>query len=515
MPFIRISSMKITLISTSTYPSDQGIRTISSYLKKQDHKTKLIFLTASENYNKLYSKKVLKQLENLCKDSQLIGVSAYASTSKRASQIIKHLKRLKIPIVYGGVHATISPELCIKNSDIVCIGEGEETILELINSLEKNKDITKIKNLWIKKNNKIIKNPLRPLIQDLDKLSYADYDLENHYILEKGKIKKFKEKHLNGQIFFLTGRGCPYSCSYCSNAYFNKLYPRQKPVRWHSVDYIIKCILYLKSKFKTLNYFDIRDDTFSFRPLEQIKEFNKKYKENVKMRFKCLGDPKTIDNEKIKLLVDAGCTDIIIGIQGSENVNLNIYNRKQTDEQVLKAANILNKYKKLAIMYDVITSNPYESPKDVLNLINLLKKIPVPYYLSVNNLVFFTGSELYKKAKQDKIIKTEKDSAAFLNYWDRWKHIKLKRKNEYLNLILNLMRGVVTKKRFGLMPRSLLNLLLKKKLIKFNLKHKQLTYLFGYLIGISDFTRENIIKPLYRSLPVSFKIWYDKVRYRV
>jgi len=507
--------MKITLISTSTYPSDQGIRTISSYLKKNGHKTRLIFLTASENYNKLYSRKVLRQLLEICKDSKLIGISAYASTSKRAAQIIKYLRKLRVPIVYGGVHATISPGLCIKEADIVCIGEGEETALELANTLEQNKTIRNIQNLWIRYGNEIVKNPLRPLIKKLDELPYADYEIENHYILERNKIKKFKEKHLNGQIFFLTGRGCPYSCSYCSNAYFNKLYQRQKPVRWHSISYIIKCILYLKNKFPTLNCFDIRDDTFSFRPIKQIKEFNKKYKSKVKMRFKCLGDPKTIDKEKIKLLVDAGCTDIIIGIQGSENVNLKIYNRNQTNKQVLKAAKILNKHKKLTVMYDVITCNPYEFSKDILDMINLLKKLPVPYYLSVNNLVFFTGSELYERGKQDGIIKTEKDSAASLNYWDRWKHIKLKKRNEYLNLILNLMRGVVTKKRFGLMPRFLLNLLIKEKIVNFNLKYKQLTYLFGSLVGLFDFIRESIIKPVYRSFPVSLKIWYDKARYRV
>ena len=85
-----------------------------------------------------------------------------------------------------------------------------------------------------------------------------------------------------------------------------------------------------------------------------------------------------------------------------------------------------------------------------------------PYFLSVNNLVFFTGSELYNKAKYDNVIKKEKDSAYDLNYWDRFKHIKLKRKNEYLVLILNLMRGVVTKSRFGIMPNFLINILLRK-----------------------------------------------------
>jgi radical SAM superfamily enzyme YgiQ (UPF0313 family) len=64
---------------------------------------------------------------------------------------------------------------------------------------------------------KIIKNPVRKVIENLDELSFADYDIENHYILENHSIRKFREEDLSGGIFFLTGRGCPYGCAYCSN----------------------------------------------------------------------------------------------------------------------------------------------------------------------------------------------------------------------------------------------------------------------------------------------------------
>ena len=214
---------KIVLISTSTYPSDQGLRIISSCLKQAGYNSEIVFLPEEEDYNKKYSKRVLKQLNNICKDSLLIGIASYASTSIRANQVINHLKKLNIPIVYGGIHATISPDLCIKENNIICIGEGEEAIVELANSIKDKQDITKIKNLWVKKDGKIIKNEVRPLI-DLNKLPFADYDIKNHYILEKSKIVPFKEKHLNGQIFYQTIRGCPNSCTYCSNRYLKNLY---------------------------------------------------------------------------------------------------------------------------------------------------------------------------------------------------------------------------------------------------------------------------------------------------
>lgn len=512
--------MKIILISTATFPSDQGIRTISSVLKKQGHNVKIIFMAYSEDYSKFYQERELNQLYSLCKDTDLIGITSFASTAPRAIQIIKFLqeKQIESPIVWGGIHATISPELCIKHCDIVCVGEGEGAVLDLTKAIEKNKPIKKIKNLWINDNGKIIKNQVRPVIEDLDKLPFADYDIPDHYLLENHNLRKFKEEDLIGQIFFLTGRGCPYGCTYCSNNFLNELYKGKckKIVRWHSVDYIINCILDLKKRFKTLHYFDIRDDTFSLRPLEQIKEFCEEYKKRVNMRFKCLGDPKTISEEKIKLLVEAGCTDIIIGIQGSERVNKEIYKRNQTDKNVLEAGEILSKYKdKLAVMYDVITCNPYEQPEDIINMIRLLQKIPKPYYLSVNNLVFFPGSGLYEKAKKEPTLRKQVEISANLNYWDRSKHILLKKQNMYLVLILNLMRGSVTESRFGFLPNSFINYLLKEKRVKQNLNNSFKTLLVLRSVGIYDLIRERILKPTYRSLPVDFKVWYDRVRYRV
>ena len=77
------------------------------------------------------------------------------------------------------------------------------------------------------------------------------------------------------------------------------------------------------------------------------------------------------------------------------------------------------------------------------------------------------------------------------------------------------MRGSVTKNRYGLLPEKLINYLLKQEKVKHNLENPTLTYVALTFVGIMDLTRERIAKPLYRSMPVNFKVWYDKVRYRV
>src|SRR3989344_4359957 len=514
--------MKIALISTSTYPADQGLRTISACLKRAKHDVKIIFLPYSENYSELYSNAILEQVKERVKTAGLIGINALASTSNRAIQLINLAKGMNIPVIWGGPHPTFFPEECFKHSDIICIGEAEDTFVELADKLEKKEGINEIKNLWTRINGKEFKNHVRSPPKDLDVLPHPDYDIEEQLILENGKLILFEERHLGGMIFFQTQRGCPLSCTYCTNHIIKRLYKDKSDIlRTHSVDYVIEEFVRLKNKFKSIQVFDIRDETFLVRPLPWIKEFSEKYKEKVNIRFKCLAEPASmsaegISYEKMKCLVDAGLTDIIIGIQsGSDNVNFNVYKRHITAEQVLKCANVVNKFKdKLAVMYDMMTCNPYEEKEDVLASINLIRKLPKPFYLSVNNLIFFEGTPLYERAISDGIIKNGKDSASDLNYWDRWKHIKLKKKNAYLNLILNLMRGKVTENKYGAIPARLLDRLVKEKTVDFNYNHKIFTEIFGRFVQALDYSRENIAKPIYRSMPVSFKLWYDKVRYK-
>jgi anaerobic magnesium-protoporphyrin IX monomethyl ester cyclase len=515
--------MKIHLLSTNTFPSDQGLRTLSACLKREGHEVKMIFLPLGTwDYAENYSKGVMNQLKEETKDSKLIGINAMASTTKRAEQLINFFKELDIPTVWGGPHPTFFPDKSFELCDMVMVGEAEEAFIELAEKLEKKEDLSKIGNLYVRINGEEFKNPVRELIKrDLDWLAHPDYDIEDHKIIENNELINFEERHLNGMIFFQTERGCPQACSFCTNNIMRDLYKgKGELLRTHSVDYVIKELKRLKDKFPSIGVFDIRDETFTIRNIEWLREFCKRYKEEIGIRFKCLAEPasmssESMSEEKMRLLVDAGLTDIIIGIQsGSDRVNFEVYNRFITKEQLLKCANVSSKFSdKLAVMYDIITSNPYENSDDILQSIKLVMQIPPPFYLSVNNLIYFEGTPLYRKALEDGYIKTEKDSASSLNYWDRWAHIKLKKKNEYLTLMLNLMRGPSTKKRIGLMPRRLLNYLIKENVVDYNLKHLKPTYLAGGLVSYMDYVREHGLKPLYSKMPVNFKMWYDKIRY--
>ena len=155
--------MKITLISPYPDITAFGIRTISAYLKNHGHKTQLIFLPDPFGDNlafgvKRYNESVLDALIPLCKDSNLIGISLMTNFYEGAVQITKKLKSgLKAPVIWGGIHPTIRPEESLEYADIVCVGDGEDAVLELVVKMGKGESYHDVKNLWFKCNEKVVK----------------------------------------------------------------------------------------------------------------------------------------------------------------------------------------------------------------------------------------------------------------------------------------------------------------------------------------------------------------------
>ena len=143
--------------------------------------------------------------------------------------------------------------------------------------------------------------------------------------------------------------------------------------------------------------------------------------------------------------------------------------------------------------YQIIVANPYEKEKDVLSTIDLIQKLPNPYFLQPFALVFFPGTQLFYKARNDGIIKSKKDTCYDLHYMAYEENLMKKFKKLdtiYLNLILILMRGRVTLSRYGRLPKPLLKLLLNKMIIKFFNKLQFLTkLLIRFYISLKDFNR--------------------------
>ncbi len=489
--------MNITLISPYEDLIAYGIRILSACLKNNKHTVKLIFLP--EKFGCIYAKKTLDELVELSSESDLIGISLMTDHFRRAAQITQKLKEMNdTPIIWGGVHPTVSPEECFTYADMVCIGEGEEALVELAKKMEAGEEYYNTQNIWFKESGMIIKNKLRPLIQNLDCIPFPDYDCGDHYILSNGRIQNMDNRLLScfwgtGSMYLtIPSRGCLFACSYCCNNKFKKIYAEQAGVRKRSLKNVIKELVEIKSKSPCINEIWFDDDNFFAYTIDEIKEFCENYKTNIKLPLRIGGaTPLTITKEKLSLLVDAGLTMLRMGIESGSERTKKLYKRYYTNKQIKNAARIINEFKnKLMPTYDIILDNPWENDKDLTETLMFLASLPAPYCITIFSLTFYPGTELYELAMKDGLITDKIKNHEPKDFYCC--------ENTFLNKVFLLLQRYASKKQkiAPLIMSLLTNKTLKKlKISKFIYQILQIMFLFyAFLVAIIKGRYSEIIR---------------------
>lgn len=327
------------------YPTNNneslGIEYLSSSLKKAGHRTDLILHYEKEKY---FISRLYKKIRDFKPD--FVCFSVVTLDYPWACKVSKIIKKISnIPIVFGGIHVTSCPEETIKNKfvDFIILGEGDDAIVELV----RNPDNPRIKNVWTKEK----RNPLRPLLQDLDKLPFPDKELF------------YKEaKYIKDIYTCMTSKGCPFSCSYCFNNYMRKMYKGEQWVRRRSMENVIMELKQAKKRFrfKQVSFFD---DCF-IMDKDWLKKFIKKYKEEVNVPFRAISNPVFIDEENARLLRWGGCIKLQLGAQTPiEKIRKEICLRNDTNEHITKAVNFAKK-ERIAVNVDHIFGLPSEKLED-------------------------------------------------------------------------------------------------------------------------------------------------------
>jgi len=358
-----------------------GVQAMISYLKSKGHEVELIYdpalgdngyldIPAVNNFlNRIVcnDKRVVEKVVRFNPD--LVAFSAITNLYLPITKLAKKIKKvLDVPIVIGGIHPTSIPEEVIKDEcyDAVCIGEGEEPLEELLQRLEEKRSYTDVKNLWVRDaSGKIHKNIKRPIISSLDSLPTADKSLFEKY------------GALTTQLNIMTTRGCPFECTFCVNSFRNSLYTGEVYLRQRSVKNVIDGITELLKvhKFKSVRF---HDDVFAFN-VKWLRDFKDAYRKHVNLPFHCYVTPSTAKEEILRLLSEAGCTKISMGVQsGSEKIRTKLLHRKHTDEDIIAAAQRIKKYgMKLSAEY--IFGFPEETPEDMWKSLDLNDKLDANY----------------------------------------------------------------------------------------------------------------------------------------
>lgn len=394
---------------------------LSAILKKAGCQTDLLLEPPLDLYLKLPFINKERILKNLLRRAEkfepdLLAVSSTTDAFPHARQIIKLVKkRFKIPVIIGGIQATSLPEYTLANTeaDIACVGEGDYALLELVQAMQSNLSPDNINNLWIKKRGGgIIKNPVRPLIEDLDSLPFPDKEIFRQYGC------------LTRDYNIMAGRGCPYQCTYCCNHIYQRIYKgKGRYVRRRSVENVIKELTENSEKYKFKSVY-FWDDTFILDK-NWLKRFAKRYKNDINLPFHCLSRPENINEEAIVLLKDAGCSHINIGLEsGSEKIRKNVLNRHYTNEQFTKAVHLIRQHKIKLNLFNML-GIPGESSDDMWNTVkmnkaanpdgcwaHLFKPFPetdIARSMLENGMLSNDDMETIKAGKGGKIISPETD----------------------------------------------------------------------------------------------------------
>ncbi len=384
-----------------------GIEYLSGMLKKHGHDTDLVFDPALFDDKRYFHSPFLSRIFNqekkviqniLFAKPDLIAFSTITDNYRWASRLAKKIKDAvpNIPIVFGGPHATLLPESVIKNDfvDFLVAGEGEYALLELVQAIEQNKKYDMIQNVWSKKNGEIISNPLRPLISNLDELPFPNKELFDKYIPNKD------------EYIIISGRGCPYSCTFCCNHVWQKLYENKgKFLRKRSVKNLIEELKKGKKQYKfTSVYF--ADEVFTWDK-KWIEEFAEYYPHEINIPFKCVCHPLQMEEKTIELLKKAGCYAIQIGVQSTdEKFKKDLLGRPENNASVKKAVENCHKYG-ITIIVDHIFGLPGEKEDSLLDAAIFYAEIR-PQRITNYTLSYFPKTSIVDIAQKMGIIDENK-----------------------------------------------------------------------------------------------------------
>ena len=305
-----------------------------------------------------------------------IGFSAFTSSclipTKRASQEIKN--RVNTPVLWGGLHSTMLPRQTLANDfiDIIAMGEGEETVVELADVLSRSnavdRDLKKIKGIGFKQNGKLILNEPRPFIKNLDEFSLAWHLLDVEKYLYAGKNfyteigSKLKGDRVSAMI---TSRGCPWQCGYCYNQAVNK-----RKFRFKSVPKVIEEMDFLKKHGVTTVIFE--DDNFfasKNRALEIIRAIDMPWSSTIRADYIAKWG-----EDFVKVLSENQCLELRIGAESGSQRILDLIKKDITVEQIKRAVELCSQYG-IQTLFNFMVGVPGEKWSDVVETLDFMDEL--------------------------------------------------------------------------------------------------------------------------------------------
>jgi radical SAM superfamily enzyme YgiQ (UPF0313 family) len=366
----------------------EGLASISAVLKAAGHSVSLYHQTFMPDREEF-----LSAVRGFAPD--IIGFSMRTTVMPFVAEMAAWLdgEMPDIPVMAGGYHPTLVPEICLalRGVDAVCIGEGEYPLRELADAWAETKTLkTDIESFYFKlPNGDIVKNPVRPLIEELDELPFPDIDLFDFKNLRTGRINT---------AMVMVSRGCLFSCTYCGNSQFRNVYPnRKKYARFRSPENALKVVTRILEKDSDVKFLEFRDAIFNMYP-DWFYEFMPLYTKHVRLPFNCNLRFDCLDERMVRTLAEGGCYMIDIGLEsGNEAFRTKYLHRTMKNDHMIEVSHWLRQAKITTCTYNIV-GLPHETLSLALETVKLNARMDVDKVIA-NIFYPYPATQLEKTAR--------------------------------------------------------------------------------------------------------------------
>lgn len=350
---------------------------LATVLEKNKFSFKIINLTLLDDYS-------LQGLYKIISDNkiEIVGMTTNADNIKYVVKISKYIKvkNPNIKIILGGPEATFDDIRIVKNSncDFVVRGEGEKPLIEIMNSMKTGiHDFSQINNITYRnKCDEVVRNKTDNNLAQIPINNYNIFKDKNYWLIPDSvsddQFEQFLKYIRNRYTFILTGRGCPYKCSFCVEGNM------KRKINYANLENIrVDLLNYLTVTGRSDIY--IVDDTFTTTPKRVIDICNifNEVRSNIDFVWYCEGRVNILAKhpELIDVMYNSGLRKLQIGIESGVQRILDIYNKRITLEEIEKVVAYCTKYDDLLLHGNIIIGNPYETDQEFKQTCEFIKHL--------------------------------------------------------------------------------------------------------------------------------------------
>lgn len=331
----------------------------------------------------------------------VVGITSKTPNFESASIVARIAKEIgdKIIVITGGPHPSImsSDVMNRKEFDIGISGEGEETIVELLNTIHDKAGWKGVAGIYYRNNGEVVTTAQRQYINDMDSLCFpsesAEYALKDYH------------KYPNSAFRYIFAiRGCPYNCWFCGSRYV-----WSRKARFRSPQNVVEEITLLNKK--GIYYIEFDDDTFGINKKYIIDLCNHISKYTPKTTWRCEINIKSVEDDIIKCMKESGCEFITLGIESGNNEILEKIRKGITIEEVLKACAIIKKHN-IGLGAFFMVGFPWETEETLKDTLEAIRKVNADQTI-YSIFMPYPGTEAFEYCKEKGLIPEHFDSSSY------------------------------------------------------------------------------------------------------